>query len=128
WYRNRELIDFNGDVRTGSRRSNSPDGASEPLSQIVFTRRLSIADIAVRQELSINAGASHLIETGFETHNLDTTWRWRITGDRNPGAPNGSSGQGGAGLPSLLDSERANSRAGAWITDRWTVSPRVRLE
>jgi hypothetical protein len=128
WYRNRELIDFSGDVRTGSRRSNNPDGASEPLSQIVFTRRLSIADIAVRQELSINAGASHLIETGFETHNLDTTWRWRITGDRNLDAPNGSSGQGGAGLPSLLDSERANSRAGAWITDRWTVSPRVRLE
>lgn len=128
WYRNRELIDFAGDIRTGSRRSNSPDSGSEPLSQIVFTRNLSIADIAVRQELSLNAGASHLVETGFETHNLDTTWRWRITGDRNLDAPNGSSGQGGAGLPSLLDSARANSRAGAWITDRWTLSPRLRLE
>ena len=128
WYRNRELIDFAGDIRTGSRRSNRPDSGAEPLANIIFTRQLSIADVAVRQELGINVGASHLVEAGFETHNLDTTWRWNISGDRNFDAPNGSSGQGGAGLPSLLDSAQASRRAGAWVTDRWTVTDRVRFE
>lgn len=128
WYRNTELIDFTGDFRTGSRRSNSPGDGGEPLAQIIFTRQLSIRDIAVRQEVTINAGPSHLIETGFESHTLDTSWRWRISGDRNFDAPNGSSGQGGAGLPSLLDSEKLTHRAGAWLTDRWTVTERLRFE
>jgi hypothetical protein len=127
WYRNTESIDFAGDVRTGSRRSNSPADA-EPLTGIVFTRGLSIEDVAVRQELAVNAGASHLIETGFETHTLDTSWSWLITGQRNFSAANGSSGQGGAGIPSDLDSRRSTLRAGAWVTDRWTITPRVRLE
>jgi hypothetical protein len=128
WYRNRELIDFSGGFRTGSRRSNRPDADGEPLANVVFTRNLSIADLALRQEVTVSASPAHLIEAGFESHSLDTTWRWRITGDRNFDAPNGSSGQGGTGIPSLLDSARTTRRAGAWITDRWTVTERLRLE
>ncbi len=41
---------------------------------------------------------------------------------------NGSSAEGGGGIPSLLDSARSSVRAGAWLTDRWILSPRVRLE
>ena len=128
WYRNRELIDFNGGIRTGSRRSNRPDGGAEPLANVIFTRALSIRDLAVRQELTVSAGASHLIEAGFESHNLDTTWRWRISGDRNFDAANGSSAQGGTGIPSLLDSARTTRRAGVWLADRWTLGERLRLE
>jgi hypothetical protein len=127
WYRNRELIDFAGDIRTGSSRANRPDGG-EPLSNIAFARQLSIEDLALRQEVGIAVGTSHLVETGFEAHAIDTTWYWRITGDRNLQASNGSSVQGGAGIPSLLDSAQSSTRGGAWITDRWTVSPRVRFE
>jgi outer membrane receptor for ferrienterochelin and colicin len=128
WYRNRELIDFNGGFRTGSRRSNRSDSGAEPLASIIFTRNLSIRDLALRQELTVNAGASHLIEAGFESHTLDTTWRWRISGDRNFDAANGSSGQGGSGIPSLLDSRQASHRAGVWLTDRWTIGDRLRVE
>ena len=71
-------------------------------------------------------GTSHLLEAGFETHNLDTTWQWRTSGELD--GPNGSSAQGGSSLPSVLDSARSSMRAGAWLTDRWTLSPRVRLE
>lgn len=127
WYRNREVIDFSADVRTGSRRSNRPDGG-EPLAEIRFLRQLGVRDVAVRQELTINAGSRHLIETGFESHSLDTDWRWRIEGDRNFTEPNGSSGQGGAGIPSLLDSRQASWRGGAWIADRWTLTERLRVE
>lgn len=128
WYRNRESIDFNGDFRTGARRSNRPGPEGEPLANVIFTRVLSIEDVAFRQELTFNAGAAHLVETGVETHNLDTSWQWQIPGDRNFGAANGSSAQGGSGLPSDLDSARTSRRTGAWLTDRWTVSPRLQIE
>ncbi len=126
WYQNRELIDFLGDLRTGSRRSNRPGAGAEPLSEIAFTRGVTIQDVAVRQQFGVNVGPSHLLEAGFETHNLDTTWQWRTSADID--VANGSSAQGGAGIPSLLDSARSNVRAGTWLTDRWIVSPRVRIE
>lgn len=128
WYRNRESIDFDGDFRTRGRRSNSPGIEGKPLANVVFTRALSIRDVAFRQELAINAGPRHAIEAGVETHGLDTAWRWSIPGDRNFGAANGSSGQGGAGLPSDLDSTRDSRRTGAWLTDRWTITPRLQVE
>lgn len=128
WYRNRESLDFDGDFRTRGRRSNSPGIEGKPLANVLFTRALSIRDVAFRQELLITAGRAHTIEGGVETHGLDTTWRWSIPGDRNFGAANGSSAQGGASLPSDLDSRRDSRRTGAWITDRWTVAPRLQVE
>lgn len=126
WYRNRELIDFAGDVRTGARRSNRPEYDAEPLTQLASARQLSIRDAAIRQQFGLTVGTSHLLEAGFETHNLDTRWQWRTSGELD--GPNGSSAQGGSSLPSALDSARSSMRAGAWLTDRWTLSPRVRLE
>ena len=55
WYRNRELIDFAGDVRTGARRSNRPECGREPLTQLALARQLSIRDVAVRQQFGVNA-------------------------------------------------------------------------
>jgi hypothetical protein len=128
WYRNRERLDFDGDFRNGSRRSNRPDDDAMPFAEIVFTRNLAVRDVAVRQELTVKADDAHLIEAGFESHALQTGWAWRITGDRNPNEPNGSSALGGAGLPSLLDSTRSTWRAGSWLTDRWTITPALRFE
>lgn len=128
WYRNRERLDFDGDFRNGSRSSNRPDEDARPISAVVFTRNLAVRDVAVRQEMTVKASESHLVETGFESHALETGWAWRITGDRNPNEPNGSSALGGAGLPSLLDSTRSTWRAGSWLTDRWTITPALRVE
>lgn len=128
WYRNRESLDFAGSIRDGSKRSNRPDADAEPFANIVFTRGVTVRDIAVRQELVIHAASAHLVETGFESHALQTGWGWRITGDRNGNEANGSSALGGAGLPSLLDSSRSAWRAGAWLTDRWTLTSRLRAE
>jgi hypothetical protein len=76
----------------------------------------------------IKASTAHLLEAGFESHSLRTGWGWTIRGDRNLNEANGSSALGGAGLPSLLDSSRSAWRAGAWLTDRWTLAPRLRVE
>jgi hypothetical protein len=128
WYRNRETLDFDGDLQNESRRSNRPENDAVAFSDIVFTRNLGIRDVAVRQDTVWQASASHLLEFGLDSHSLRTDWAWRITGDRNEDAPNGSSGQIGAGLPSLLDSNRSTWRAGAWLTDKWQVTRRMQLE
>ena len=75
-------------------------------------------DLALRQELVFSKGA-HLVESGLEVHQLRTETAWLIEGDRNPTASNGSSVQGGAGLPSDLDSAVDSTRFGAWLQDRW---------
>lgn len=128
WYRNRETLDFDGDFTSGARRSNRPDDDAQPFANVLFTRGVEVRDVAVRQETMVKASAAHLLETGFEGHALHTGWGWTITGDRNPDEANGSSALGGAGLPALLDSSRSAWRAGAWLTDQWTLTPRLRAE
>jgi len=128
WYHNREELDFDGDFKSGARRSNSPDDDAVPFANVVFTRGVGVRDVAVRQELVVKAANTHLLETGFESHSLQTEWDWRIAGDRNPNEANGSSALGGAALPSLLDSSRSAWRAGAWLIDRWTLTERLTAE
>jgi hypothetical protein len=128
WYNNDESIDFDGNFRDGARRANRPDGDAVPFSKILFTRTVALRDAALRHDVVFTPFRAHVVETGFEGHWLQTGWGWRITGDRNPAAANGSSAQGGTGLPSLLDSSRSSFRAATWLTDRWSLAPRVRIE
>jgi hypothetical protein len=128
WYRNNERLDFDGDLQNEARRSNRPEDDAVAFSDIVFTRNLGIRDVALRQDTVVQAHPSHLLEFGMDSHWLRTDWTWRITGDRNNDAPNGSSNQIGAGLPSLLDSNRSTYRAGAWFTDKWRMTRRLQLE
>jgi outer membrane receptor protein involved in Fe transport len=128
FYLNRDEIDAVAQLRNEDRRSNAPDDEiGFGLADVDFTRELQVRDLALRQELVL-AKANHLVESGIEVHQLRTETLWRIDGDRNPTADNGSSIQGGAGLPSDLDSALDSTRVGAWLVDRWQASPRVSLE
>lgn len=128
WYRNREQLAFDANVKDEARRSNRPEPDAVMLSDIGFTRNIEIRDVAIRQDTLWQAGAAHLLEFGFDAHSLRTGWVSRILGTRNTDAANGSSAIGGAGLPSVLDSSRSTWRAGAWLTDKWSLTPRVRAE
>ena len=68
------------------------------------------------------------LRVGFELHQLRTRTAWRIEGDRNPNQGNGSSVQGGAGLPERLDSAVDSTRVGAWLQDRFWAGANVTLE
>ncbi len=57
-----------------------------------------------------------------------TKLKFVIDGDRNPAAANGSSVQGGAGLPDLLDSRQSSTRTGAWLTDTYRLGNRGSIE
>ena len=93
----------------------------------MFDRRLGVRDTALRQELSWSRGA-HVIEAGGELHRLSTALSLVVSGDRNPAAANGSSAQGGAGLPDSLISSRSVTRGGAWLLDRFPLGASASLE
>ncbi len=110
-----------------SQRSNAPDDDSISTANVIFERGLGVKDLSLRQELAWALG-SHVIETGVEAHRLSTSQRFEILGDRNPVAANGSSVQGGAGLPDLLASSKTATRGGAWLQDTWQAASRLSLQ
>lgn len=109
-----------------SRRSNTPDELFGT-SNVAFTQVLEVRDRSLRQEAAWSFGA-HTIDIGGELHHLTTRLTYVISGDRNPAAANGSSVQGGAGLPDRLDSRRTSTRAGVWLIDTWRAGTRANIE
>lgn len=108
-------------------RSNAPGDVAFGVANVQFQRALTVRDVSIRQELAWTLGA-HVIDTGAEAHHLSTGLRFEIDGDRNQTAANGSSQQGGAGLPDLLDSSRSYNRGGVWLQDRWQLGSRALFE
>ncbi len=128
-YRNVESLDFDGSFRAEARRSNAPnDDGAFGLSDVAFERAVTVRDISVRQELNLQVAPTHLLSAGAELHRLETGVRLSITGDRNDTAANGSSVQGGAGLPDLLDSSLAGTRGAVWIQDTYVPASDISLE
>ena len=123
----RSTFGVDASFQNTSQRSNAPDDDSISTASVVFERGLGVRDLSLRQELAWAAGR-HVVETGLEAHRLSTSLRFQILGDRNPVAANGSSVQGGAGLPDLLASSRAATRGGAWLQDTWQAAPRVSFQ
>lgn len=110
-----------------SQRSNAPDDDAIGTASVIFERGLGVKDVSVRQELTWAAGG-HLIDLGGEAHRLSTSQRFQIFGDRNPVAANGSSVQGGAGLPDLLESTSVATRGGGWLQDTWQAASRLSMQ
>jgi vitamin B12 transporter len=109
-----------------AQRSNTPDDRFATAA-VVFDRVFSVEDLSLRQELAWTFGP-HVLEVGADVHRLSTALDFTIAGDRNPTAANGSSVQGGAGLPDLLASRSQTTRGGAWVQDTWRVGARGSLE
>ena len=117
-----------GTSKTRARRANAPGDEAFGRADVAFTRDLGVRDLSIREEVAIAASQTHVVETGGEVHVLDTRWGWDIAGDRNTNEANGSSVQGGAGLPSQLDSRQQSVRAAGWVFDRIQATPRVRVD
>jgi hypothetical protein len=108
----------NAAIENRTERSNAPDEEAVGTSIVVFDRTLRVRDTSFRQEIEWTAG-SHLFAAGGELHLLSTDLAFDIRGDRNPTATNGSSIQGGEGLPDSLRSNRTAARGGVWVSDYW---------
>ncbi len=128
FYKNDDSIDFGGSFRNETKRSNAPGDAAYSQANIDVVFESRVRDFSVRQEASLRASDTHLLNAGFETHALRTRVAFDIEGDRNPTAANGSSLEGGAGLPSVLESVRTDTRSGAWIEDSVRISRRLTVD
>ena len=129
WYRNSELLGVDARFESDARRSNNPDdGIAIGVTSLVFDRALAVRDLSVRQEFSLQVSPSHTLDTGIELHRLASGVDLTIAGDRNETVANPSSVRGGVGLPEALDSSLDGTRGGAWISDRWVVTPRLSFE
>jgi hypothetical protein len=134
WYNYTDVLGAEGDVQNDSARSNAPDASGFARSQLAFSYNLAVRDMSVREEASIKASDRHLLEAGFETHDLVTSAKWELITGRNTSEANGSSARGGIGLPSQLDSNLDSRRVGAWLIDRYrvakwlTIEPGLRLD
>jgi hypothetical protein len=129
FYRNVGTIGVDAQFRNDLRRSNAPlDDDGFVKANVLFSQDLTVRDFAFRQELAWQASDRHLFESGFETHRLRTGVVWDIQGDRNPTEGNGSSIQGGSGLPDFLESSYDSTRFGAWLQDRVRVGARTTVE
>jgi outer membrane receptor for ferrienterochelin and colicin len=125
--RSRTTAGVDASFENSSRRSNTPAGNSFGVANVVFERTLAVEDTSLRQEAAWAIGA-HVLEAGGDVHRLSTRLRFAIDGDRNPVAANGSSVQGGAGLPDLLDSPRTSTRGAAWLVDTWQLHRRLSVQ
>ncbi len=123
----RSTFGVDASFETTSRRSNAPGDDAFGIASVVFERALSVKDVSARQEFTWALGG-HVVESGAEVHRLSTALRYEILGDRNPSADNGSSQEGGAGLPDLLVSSQQSTRVGAWIQDTFPLGPRASLQ
>ena len=129
FYRNVGTFGVDAQFRNDVRRSNAPlDDVGFVQANVLFSQDLTVRDLALRQEVAVQASARHLVETGVEVRRLGTGVVWDIQGDRNPTEGNGSSIAGGASLPDTLDSSYDSTRVGAWVQDRVSLGARTTIE
>ena len=127
WSRTHARFGFGLAIDSGNLRSNSPSDDNPPLLNSGFDYGLRIDDRSFRQDVGWVVG-EHAIDVGFDVHELTTRLRFAFTGDRNPIAANGSSVQGGSGLPDLLLSTPAASRGSAWLQETWHARTNLTLQ
>ncbi len=129
YYRFVDALDFGGSLQSDNRVSNTGDPETRlGFVEVIFRRQVEVCDLSLRQDFLKAAGARHLLDFGAELHSLKTRWGWEIPGERNPNVGNGSSVQGGNGLPDLLDSRVDSTRLGAWLADRFQATSRFVIE
>ena len=129
WYRNTDRLGVDATFESDARRSNTPDQRTAVgLTSFAFDRDLSVRDLSVRQELALQLSPAHTLDAGLELHRLASGVGLVITGDRNETVANPSSVRGGTGLPDALDSALGGTRGGAWIQDRYTLTPQFSIE
>lgn len=120
FYDNGDTVDFDGTFRDETRRSNAPgeEVSAFGSAALTFARRWEVQDLSLRQSFTFRLGSRNTLQVGGELHRLRTRWVFSFLGDRNPNVANGSSIQGGSGLPESLDSSRSSNRTGMWLADR----------
>jgi outer membrane receptor for ferrienterochelin and colicin len=126
---------LDGTVSSDARAANGTWYYDTSQVDVAFDRRVDARDLSLRQELATQFTERHLVETGFELHQLQTRLDLWVEGDRSSADTNQSLPSHyalpGKSLPSFLDSNQSYNRVGVWVQDRfqWTsrISPQFGL-
>lgn len=121
----RSAVDAN--VADKGRRSNAPGDFDALRAGFRFGLSSRVRDVSTRHELGWTFGR-HSLGTGLDVHHLLSSLNFELVGDRNPNAANGSSLQGGVGLPDRLISRLEHTRAASWLEATWMLGARATLQ
>lgn len=127
WSRTHSTFGLDVTIDGGNVRSNAPHDEDPTWLTSAFQYSILGEDLSLRQEVGWTLG-THVLDMGFDVHRLSTSLRYDFVGDRNPIAANGSSVQGGAGLPDLLLSKPRAGRKAAWLQDSWYAGGGLTLQ
>lgn len=129
YYDTGEDADIDGRFRAGGqRRSNTPDDEDLNYANVIWASSTRVRDFSMRQETSVALSGSQQVQVGFELHRLHTHLSYEIAGSHAAFEANGSSVRGGAGLGDALNSEREDTRIGAWLLDCVRLGSRLEVE
>ena len=92
------------------------------------TREVGLRDVSVREEAGFDLGHGHMVEAGFDSHALRTTWGWTNIGLDDVGEASLWSFRGDFVMPAQLQSREDTARAGAWLQDAYRVASGVTVQ
>jgi len=123
----RRQPDGGRNLQDENERSNAPGDEAFGRADVAFTR-----DLGVRDSRCGRRSPSRYRRRSCSRPAARCTFSTPAGAGRSPATENneanGSSVQGGAGLPSQLDSRQQSVRAGAWVFDRIQAMPRLRID
>ena len=126
WYRNADLFEAES---TSLSSEFSPDsGVRSELTDVAFSRDLSVRDFSLRQELTMSASPEHTLNTGIELHRLASGADLFTIGDYGAKVPDPYRPRAGVQSTGDFDTTLDGTRGGAWIQDRYSVTPRLSIE
>jgi hypothetical protein len=112
FYDNTDDLELDGSFRSDIRRSNAPyDDLAYSFDNLAGSLARKVRDRSVRQELTYSPSKRHVLETGFELHDIETSERLRLTLQNRPN-------EGLWRYDLSHDASRSHERYGAWLVDK----------
>ena len=116
FYETTDDFDLNARFRDTARRSNAPyEDQAFGYDDVVGSLALTLRDRSVREELTLLPADRHVVEAGFEFHDLETRERLDLTLSNRPE-------EGLRVVTTTFDAKRSYQRYGAWLIDRMRLA------
>jgi TonB-dependent Receptor Plug Domain len=121
-YENTDNFDLNGRFHSEIRRSNAPyDDLAYSFDNVVGGLARAVRDRSLRQELTFSPSGRHVLDAGFELHDIKTREHLQLTFQNRPN-------EGLWRYDVSHDVARSTQRFGAWLIDRVRLARWLDLE
>jgi hypothetical protein len=127
YYKNTDVLSFNGEFNADSRIANVPGGDKQ--AHVILDRTILVRDATLREDLGCHLGDHHLISLGGEIHAQRTDLQYQLDpeSDRNPRVGNPTDVRGGSAAPDTFLTKRPSTRGALYVQDEWSPFERLRV-